>query len=69
MANPATLSVRLVRSLIGCKPNQVATAHALGLFRTGDASTQPDNAATRGKIRVLAHLLEVRETTQGGAQA
>ena len=62
-----TIAVKLVKSLIGSKENQLATARALGLRRIGDVSVQPDNAATRGKIRVLAHLLEVTE--QGGADA
>ena len=61
-----TLAVKLVRSLIGGTEKQLATARALGLRKIGDVSLQPDNAATKGKIRVLAHLLEVRE---GGADA
>ena len=55
----AELQIKLVKSLIGSKKNQLATAQALGLKRIGDVTVQPDNAATKGKIRVLAHLLEV----------
>ena len=61
-----TIAVKLVKSLIGSKKNQLATAKALGLRKIGDVSQQPDNAATQGKLRVLAHLVEV---TNGGAQA
>jgi len=61
------LQVKLVKSLIGSKKNQLATAQALGLKRIGDVSVQPDNAATQGKLRVLAHLIEVNEA--GGAAA
>ena len=65
MAEQATLQVKLVKSLIGSKKTQIATATALGLRRLGDVSLQPDNAATQGKLRVLAHLIEV--TPEGGA--
>ena len=52
------LQVKLVKSLICSKKNQLATAQALGLRKIGDVSLQPDNAATQGKLRVLAHLIE-----------
>ena len=63
----AQLQVKLVKSLIGSKKDQIATAHALGLHKIGDVSVQPDNDATKGKIRKLSHLLEVSEAKQGGA--
>ena len=66
MAEQATLQIKLVKSLIGSTKPQLATARALGLRRIGDVTVQPDNAATKGKVRVLAHLLEVSE---GGADA
>ncbi|NLO45784.1 MAG: 50S ribosomal protein L30 [Clostridiales bacterium] len=60
--------VKLVRSLICSKKDQIATAHALGLHRIGDSSVQPDIPATQGKIRKIAHLIEVKEACQGGAK-
>lgn len=57
----ATKSVKLVKSLIGCKKDQIATAYALGLHKIGDVSVQPDNAATQGKIKKISHLIEVTE--------
>ena len=39
-----TVQVKLVRSLIGNKKDQIATAYSLGLRKIGDVSTQPDNA-------------------------
>ena len=63
-AKASTVEVKLVKSLIGSKKDQIATAHALGLHKIGDSSVQPDNAATQGKIRKLSHLLEV--TAEGG---
>ena len=57
----ADLKVKLVKSLIGSKKDQIATAYALGLHRIGDVSVQPDNPQTRGKIKKIVHLLEVEE--------
>ncbi len=54
-------NIKLVKSLISCKKNQIATAHALGLKKVGDVTTQPDNAATQGKIKKISHLIEVTE--------
>jgi large subunit ribosomal protein L30 len=59
--NATTKSVKLVKSLIGCKKDQIATAYALGLHKIGDVSVQPDNAATQGKIKKIIHLIEVTE--------
>ena len=57
----ANIKVKLVKSLIGSKKDQIATAHALGLRKIGDVSIQPDNAQTQGKIRKIAHLIEATE--------
>ena len=57
----ANIKVKLVKSLIGSKKDQIATAYALGLRRIGDVSVQPDNAQTKGKIRKIAHLIEATE--------
>ncbi len=54
-----TVSIKLVRSLIGCKKDQIATANALGLRKVGDTVEQPVNAATQGKITKIIHLVEV----------
>ena len=50
--------VILVKSLIGTKPNQKATAKSLGLNRVGDSIVHEDNAVLAGKIRVLSHLVK-----------
>ncbi len=57
----ANLEVTLKKSLIGSKKDQIATAHALGLKKIGDKSVQPDNPQTQGKIKKIAHLLDVKE--------
>ncbi len=57
----AGLTVKLVKSTIGSKKDQIATAHALGLHKVGDVSVQPDNDATKGKINKISHLVKVIE--------
>ena len=54
-----TVTIKLTKSLIGRGEKQIATAKALGLKKAGDVTTQPDNAATRGKINRIAHMVEV----------
>ena len=57
----ADIKVKLVKSLIGCKKDQIATAQSLGLRKIGDVSVQPDNAQTRGKINKVSHLVAIIE--------
>ncbi len=51
------LKVTLKKSLIGSKKDQIATANSMGLSKIGDVSEQPDNEATKGKIKKIAHLV------------
>ena len=55
----AQLKVTLIKSLIGSKKDQIATARALGLTKVGDSSLQPDNAQTAGKVAKIIHLIQV----------
>ena len=55
------MKVTLVKSLIGRKDDQIATAYSLGLRKIGDVTVQPDNAATKGKITKITHLVKVEE--------
>ncbi len=57
----AQYNIKLVKSLIGCKKDQIATAESLGLRKIGDTTSQPDNAQTKGKIKKINHLIEVTE--------
>ena len=57
----ATLTVKLVKGLAGKKKDQIAIAESLGLRKVGDVTEQPDNAATKGKIFKISHLVEVIE--------
>ena len=54
-------NIKLEKSLIGRKKDQIATAQSLGLKKVGDTTTQPDNAQTQGKINKISHLIEVTE--------
>ena len=56
-----TKNIKLVKSLIGRKKDQIATANSLGLKKVGDVSVQPENEATLGKIQKISHLVEVTE--------
>jgi large subunit ribosomal protein L30 len=53
------LQIKLVRSLICAKKDQIATANSLGLRKIGDTVSQPDNEATQGKVAKIIHLIEV----------
>ena len=55
------MKIKLVKSLIGSKKDQIATAQSLGLKRIGDVTEQPDNPMTKGKIAKIHHLVEVTE--------
>ena len=57
----AGLKIKLVKSVIGCKKDQIATVESLGLRKIGDISVQPDNAQTRGKINKVCHLVKIIE--------
>ena len=54
-------NIKLVKSLIGRKKDQIGTANSLGLKKVGDVSVQPENEATLGKIQKISHLVEVTE--------
>ena len=53
------VKVTLVKSLIACKKNQIATASTLGLKRPGDSITLVKSETLLGKIKVISHLVKV----------
>ena len=57
----ANIKIKLVKSTAGCPKDQIATAEALGLRKIGNETVQPDNAATRGKIKKISHLVSWTE--------
>ncbi len=59
MANK--LEITLTRSLIGRPQDQKKTVEALGLRKLHQTVEQQDNAAIRGMINKVAHLVTVNE--------
>ncbi|WP_270167957.1 50S ribosomal protein L30 [Paenibacillus sp. SYP-B4298] len=57
----ANLQITLVRSLIGRNEKQRATVKALGLRKLNHSVVQPDNAAIRGMVTAVSHLVKVEE--------
>ena len=57
----ANLKIELVKSLNGRMKKHIATANSLGLHKIGNATVQPDNPQTRGKIAQIGYLLKVTE--------
>lgn len=55
------IKVTLVKSPIGAIPKQKATCEALGLHKIRQENILPDNAAVRGMIRHVQHLVKVEE--------
>lgn len=53
------VKIKLVKSLIGIKKDQIATARALGLNKIGDETVQPENSQTKGKVAKINHLVEL----------
>lgn len=56
------LTVKLVRSRIGCNVKQKRTLDALGLRRIRQEKTYPDNGAIRGMVERVKHLVEVSQS-------
>ena len=59
MANK--LKVTLVKSTIAALPKHKRTVAALGLGKVNSSNELPDNAATRGMINQVKHLVKVEE--------
>lgn len=57
----ANLKIILVKSTIGAVPKHKKTVEALGLKKVNKTVELPDNAATRGMIKQVQHLVKVEE--------
>lgn len=55
------LKVTLVKSTIGAIPKHRATVEALGLKKMNKTVELPDNAAVRGMVKQVQHLVTVEE--------
>ena len=57
----AELKVTLVKSTISAVPKHIKTVEALGLKKLNKTVVLPDNAATRGMVQQVRHLVKVEE--------
>ncbi len=55
-----TVTIKLVRSPIGCKVDHRATVKGLGLRRMNSTSTLVDTVEVRGMINKISYLVEVQ---------
>lgn len=55
------IEITLTRSLIGRKPNQVKTAHALGLRNINSVVVREANETILGMVKTISHLVSVKE--------
>ena len=59
MSNTNTVTVKLVRSPIGCKEDHRATVRGLGLRKLNSTSTLQDTPAVRSMINKISYLVQV----------
>jgi large subunit ribosomal protein L30 len=55
-----TVTVKLVRSPIGCKVDHRATVRGLGLRKMNSTSTLVDTVEVRGMINKISYLVQVQ---------
>ena len=55
------LRITLVKSPIGAVPKHRKTVEAMGLTKMHKTVEMPDNAATRGMVQQVRHLVKVEE--------
>ena len=55
------LKITLVKSTIGSIPKHKKTVEALGLKKPNKTVEMPDNAAIRGMVNQVRHLVKVEE--------
>ena len=55
------LKITLVKSTIGAVPKNRKTVEALGLRKLNKTVEMPDNAAVRGMVQQVRHLVKVEE--------
>ena len=56
-----TLKITLVKSPIGAVPKHRATVKALGLTKLHKTVVMPNNAAVKGMVAQVSHLVKVEE--------
>ncbi len=61
MSDKKTIKVTLMKSVIGRKPDHVATVKGLGLRRIRHTVALEDTPSVRGMINKVSYLLKVEE--------
>ena len=59
--NDKKLRITLVKSPIGAVPKHRKTVEAMGLRKLNKTVEMPDNAATRGQIQQIRHMVKAEE--------
>lgn len=62
MANKLAITLR--RSMIGQSERVRVTLRTLGLTKREQTVVQPDNAAIRGMVQKVVHLVDVKEVAE-----
>jgi large subunit ribosomal protein L30 len=57
----AKIKVKLVKSIIGRKDDQIATVKALGLRKLNSEVEHEATPQIRGMVKKIIHLVEVKE--------
>ncbi|WP_022819643.1 50S ribosomal protein L30 [Fusobacterium russii] len=57
----AKLRIELVKSIIGRKPNHIATVKSLGLKKMHDVVEQVETPELKGKLAQVSYLLKIEE--------
>lgn len=55
------LRIELVKSIIGRKPNHIATVKSLGLKKMNDVVEHVETTELKGKLAQVSYLLKVEE--------
>lgn len=55
------LRIELVKSIIGRKPNHIATVKSLGLKKMNDVVEHVETPELKGKLAQVSYLLKVKE--------
>ena len=61
MAEEKKLTITLVKSTIGAVPKNRKVVESMGFHKLNSFVILPDNAATRGQIAMIRHLVKVEE--------
>ena len=60
-ANSGNITIQYYRSAIGYSTKQKAIVKSLGITKLNQTVTRPDNAAMRGIVAKVPHLLRIVE--------